>query len=124
MAETLPYLDFSGVLGLLTLTPQLTADMQAIQQALARRAATRRHVVVNLSATGSTTNKIKLPMAAGFTPIGVLLIRAQLKSDPGGDLTVVPRYNFAVESGQLWTYEPGGLVQNQIYDLTFLILEE
>lgn len=124
MADVIPYQNLSSVLSLLTLTPQLTANMGAIQTALDHRIAFRKYTVSGYSATGATTTKIALPLSVGFTPYAVLLARVQLKTDPGGDLTVVPRFNFSVTSTNLWVYEPGGLVLNSTYDLTFLILEE
>lgn len=78
--------------------------------------------VLQYRATGATTTQIPLT-AASAPPAGVLLVRAALTSDRGADVPASSRLNFYFEKNAIGVFEPGGLVADSLYDLTFLILE-
>lgn len=106
------------------LRTQLQANMTAINDALSIRLIARVVPVERYSATGATTTKIKLPTRRYFTAYAVLLVKASLTGDPGADLAVTGRPNFTQPDGStLLVCEPSGLTANNLYDLTFLVLE-
>lgn len=106
-----------------TLASQLGENARDTQAAVDERVRGRIANIPLYSATGATTTRITLPTNPPATPYGVLLVRVALSSAPTADLTLTPRYNFAVQDTLIYIYEPGGLTANISYDLTFLILE-
>lgn len=118
----LPFLTFST--NVPTLVGQLQSNAAATTTALSECVVGRVARVSGYAGTGSTTTKINLPARAGYTAYAVMLVRAYLSSDPGTDIAITARLNFAQPNGTtLAVYEPSGLVSNQLYDLTFLVFE-
>lgn len=125
MATSLPYVVFTNITSFLGLTPMLSSNFQAINQALGERLTAHRQSVERYAATGATTTKIPLGSRSpkGSTPWAVILVRARETSDPAKDLSVTPRLNYAQEGDTLFVYEPAGLSTNTFYDLDFVVLE-
>ena len=125
MATQLPYTNISATTGLPALVGQLNGNAQATQTALAEKLTAHRVAVSGYAATGATTSKIPLASTSptGSTPWAVLLVRIRESRNPGGDLSVTTRLNFAQAAGTLYVYEPAGLTLNTQYDMDFLVLE-
>lgn len=120
--QRLPFMTFAT--NVPTLVGQLQSNAAATADALGERVLGRVAKVERYSATGNTTTKITLPAKSGRTAYAVLLVRAHMTSDPGTDIAVTGRLNFAQPDGDtLAVFEPGGLTLNTNYDLTFLVLE-
>jgi hypothetical protein len=90
--------------------------------ALQGRVLGRVKVVYRYAATGSTSTKIPLT-AADAPPYGVILVRAELVEDPSFVVLATSTPGFTFANNAINVYEPGGLVANSYYNLTFLILE-
>lgn len=117
---TLKYLTFA--LDWLTARAQVQDNLREIAVALSGRVTGRIVRVQRYRATGATTTQINLGVMSE-TPVAVLLVRAYLTSDPAADLAVSPRLNFYATPSGLGVYEPAGLIQNQSYELVFLVVE-
>lgn len=79
--------------------------------------------VERYAALGATTTKIALAPTSSIRPQAIVLVHAQMTFDPGSDIGAVGRLNFYQTATDLGVYEPSGLVANELYDLTFLVLE-
>lgn len=125
MATVVPNVNLSSLLGLLQLIPLLNQNFQALNVALGERVVGHRITVNGYMASGATTTRLTLGSVSppGSTPWAVILVRARESRDPGKDLTVTTRVNYAQEGGTLYIYEPSGLAQHTAYDLDFLVLE-
>lgn len=125
MATLVPNTVFTNIVSVPKLTPMLGQNFTAINQALGERLAAHRQTVLRYAATGATTSKIPIGSVSpqGSTPWAVLLVRVRETSDPGKDLSVTSRLNYAQEGDTLFVYEPAGLSTNTFYDLDFVVLE-
>lgn len=105
-----------------TARTQLSETLRDVEAALDKRVASRLVTIAGYLATGATTTR--LPLGADTkTARAALLVRASLSREPSTDVAVTPRLNFVMDPGGLQVFEPAGLVANQAYDLTFLVLE-
>lgn len=126
MATLVPNVVFN-VISFLGLNPLLSQNFTAVNTALGERVVGHRATVTRYAATGATTSKITIGSVSppGSTPWAVMLVRVHETSDPGKDLPVTGRLNFAWDgaSKTLYVYEPQGLTTNTLYDMSFLVLE-
>lgn len=72
------------------------------------------------AAIGSSDARISL---SGSTAKAVLCVLARETHNPVANVQLPAALNFAVIGGSLSVFEPAGLTTNELYDLTFLVLE-
>lgn len=105
------------------LAVQNSENARDIAEALGERVTGRLVTVRRYAARGDTAARLYLTPRRGVRPSAVLLVRAYLSGDAGANIAVSPALNFYHDEKGIGVYEPGGLVPNTQYDLTFLILE-
>jgi hypothetical protein len=79
--------------------------------------------IARYAAVGSTEAKIGLEAPAAFRPRAVQLVRARKTFDAGSPVVISPALNFYHDQRGLGAFEPSGLVADEFYDLTFMVLE-
>jgi hypothetical protein len=124
MATLVPQPVISVLTLLGNLIPILNTNFAALNVALGERVVGQRISVSGYSATGATTTRMPVGFISppGSTPWAVILVRAREQSDPGKDLSVTTRVNFAQDGNTVHVYEPAGLSANTKYDLGFLVI--
>lgn len=103
---------------------QASENARDTQEALDRKVSGHFAIVSRYTATGDSTQVIRLE-ASARRPLAVILVHAAPVGDPSSPLNPIPGYSFAWDATtkSLDVYEPFGLDANVIYTLTYLVLE-
>lgn len=90
--------------------------------ALAQRLDARAVTIESYTAQGVATARVAVQCER--FPVAVVLIDARRVQDKGGPLTLSPSFCFVWDAASscALVYEPGGLVSNTAYQLTFLVV--
>jgi hypothetical protein len=103
---------------------QASENARDTADALAAKLSAHTVTISRYTATGSTAAKIRLE-ASDKRPIAVMLAHAALVSNQSATLNAVGTPNFVWDATtrSLDVFEPAGLVQYEVYTLTFLVVE-
>ncbi len=93
-----------------------------VRDALGVKLDARTVVIERYTADASATARI--PISASQRPVAVLLVDARPYYDQGGPLAVTPNFSFVWDAGSktAQVYQPGGLVADTVYRLTYLVI--